>query len=104
MLDDEYLWQQQELISRKPCMVSWQQQKVHDREIELVQAKNVVEQSGKGSGRFPLDCTIIGCTLRMSLYQSVLPKGRRNVPQCFSTKCDHVARLNLLSHSKMQPL
>ncbi|KAI7875858.1 hypothetical protein K492DRAFT_198906 [Lichtheimia hyalospora FSU 10163] len=39
-----------------------------------------------------------------ALYQSVLPKGRRNVTQCFSTKCDHVARLNLLSHSKMQPL
>ncbi|KAI7878668.1 hypothetical protein K492DRAFT_170626, partial [Lichtheimia hyalospora FSU 10163] len=41
------------------------------------------------------------CMSRMSLYQSVLPKGRRNVPQCFSTqcfstKCDHVARLNLL--------
>ncbi|KAI7874536.1 hypothetical protein K492DRAFT_174355, partial [Lichtheimia hyalospora FSU 10163] len=77
--------------------------------IDLVQAKNAVEQSSKGSGRLWLGCTIIGCTSRVSLYQSVLPKGRRSVSQCFSTqcfstKCDQVGRLNLLSHSRMQPL
>ncbi|KAI7874316.1 hypothetical protein K492DRAFT_174638 [Lichtheimia hyalospora FSU 10163] len=60
--------------------VKQQQRKVHGMEIELL-------QSGKGSGRLLLGCTIIGCTSRMSLYQSVLPKGRRNVPQCFSTQC-----------------
>ncbi|KAI7875684.1 hypothetical protein K492DRAFT_173157 [Lichtheimia hyalospora FSU 10163] len=73
--------------------------KVQGMEIELVQANNAVEQPGKGYGRLLLGCTIIGCSSRMSLYQSVLPKGRRNVPQCFSTqcfstKCDQVARLN----------
>ncbi|KAI7878256.1 hypothetical protein K492DRAFT_170996, partial [Lichtheimia hyalospora FSU 10163] len=55
----------------------------------------------KHLGRLWLGYMIIGCSSRMSLYQSVLPKGRRNVPQCFSTqcfstKCDQVARLNLL--------
>ncbi|KAI7881618.1 hypothetical protein K492DRAFT_176970, partial [Lichtheimia hyalospora FSU 10163] len=68
-------------------IVSRQQQKIHGMEIELVQAKNGVEQHGKGSGRLLLGCIIIGCTSTMSLYQSVLPKGRRNVPQCFSTQC-----------------
>ncbi|KAI7875114.1 hypothetical protein K492DRAFT_173742 [Lichtheimia hyalospora FSU 10163] len=76
MLDDDYLWQQQELISRKPCMVSWQQQKVHGREIELVQAKIAVEQPWKESRWLLLGYIIIGCSSRMSLYQSVLPKGR----------------------------
>ncbi|KAI7874201.1 hypothetical protein K492DRAFT_200163 [Lichtheimia hyalospora FSU 10163] len=53
-----------------------QQHKAQGMEIELVQAENAVEQPGKGSGRLWLGCTIIGCTSRMSLYQSVLPKGR----------------------------
>ncbi|KAI7881812.1 hypothetical protein K492DRAFT_194097 [Lichtheimia hyalospora FSU 10163] len=57
-----------------------QEHKVHGMETELVQAKNAVEQPGKGSGRLWLGYTIIGCTPRMPLYQSVLPKGRRNVP------------------------
>ncbi|KAI7881177.1 hypothetical protein K492DRAFT_177362 [Lichtheimia hyalospora FSU 10163] len=46
--------------------------------IQLVQAKNGVEQHGKGW--LPLSYIIIGCTSRSSLYQSVLPNGRRNVP------------------------
>ncbi|KAI7881813.1 hypothetical protein K492DRAFT_176800, partial [Lichtheimia hyalospora FSU 10163] len=63
----------QELISTKPCM---QQHKFHGMEIELVQAKNGVEQPGKGPRRLLLGYTIIGCSSRMSLYHSVLPKGR----------------------------
>ncbi|KAI7883580.1 hypothetical protein K492DRAFT_175222 [Lichtheimia hyalospora FSU 10163] len=56
------------------------QQKIHGMKIKLVQAENAVEQSGKGSRRLWLVYTSIGRTLRMPLYQSVLPKGRRNVP------------------------
>ncbi|KAI7885004.1 hypothetical protein K492DRAFT_172738 [Lichtheimia hyalospora FSU 10163] len=59
---------------------SKQQHKVHGMGIELVQAKNAAEQPGIGSGRLWLGYTIIGCTSRMSLYQSVLPNGRRSVP------------------------
>ncbi|KAI7879939.1 hypothetical protein K492DRAFT_178244 [Lichtheimia hyalospora FSU 10163] len=56
-----------------------QQKKVHGMEIEL----NAAEQPGKStleSRWLQLGCTIIGCMSRMSLYQSVLPKGRHNVP------------------------
>ncbi|KAI7875228.1 hypothetical protein K492DRAFT_173661 [Lichtheimia hyalospora FSU 10163] len=63
-----------------------QQHKIQAMDIELVQAENAVEQHGKESRSLPLGCIIIGCTSRMSLYQSVLPKGKRNVPQCFSTQ------------------
>ncbi|KAI7880601.1 hypothetical protein K492DRAFT_195062 [Lichtheimia hyalospora FSU 10163] len=57
-----------------------QQHKVHGMEIELVQAKNAVEQSGNGSGRLWLGYTVIGCSSRMSMYQSVLPNGRSMFP------------------------
>ncbi|KAI7876983.1 hypothetical protein K492DRAFT_172070 [Lichtheimia hyalospora FSU 10163] len=90
-------------------MVTRSVHKIQGMETELVQAKNAVEQPGKESRWLLLGYIIIGCSSRLSLYHSVLPNGRRNVPQCFSTqcfstRCDHVARLNLLSHSKMQPL
>ncbi|KAI7880670.1 hypothetical protein K492DRAFT_177652 [Lichtheimia hyalospora FSU 10163] len=65
------------------CMtpIGQQKQNIHDKEIELVQAKVEVEQPGKGKSiQLPLGYTIIGCTSRMSLYHSVLPKGRRSVP------------------------
>ncbi|KAI7884309.1 hypothetical protein K492DRAFT_174223 [Lichtheimia hyalospora FSU 10163] len=73
-----------------------QQQQINEMETRTLQArrmqlsnvvKNAVEQSGKESRRLLPGCTIIGCSSRLSLYHSVLPKGRRNVPQCFSTQC-----------------
>ncbi|KAI7884025.1 hypothetical protein K492DRAFT_174534, partial [Lichtheimia hyalospora FSU 10163] len=70
----------QELISRKPCMVSClaiilQQNSANNMEIELVWAKNAVDQSGKGKV-----FSVWFLHARCHCFQSVLPKGRRNVP------------------------
>ena len=90
--------------------------------------KNAVEQPGKGKGSLSMivactcthTCNIrikmasaplyyTGCMSRMSLYHSVLPKGRSTFPSALAPSAlvpnaIIVARLNLLSHSKMQPL
>ncbi|KAI7875892.1 hypothetical protein K492DRAFT_172986 [Lichtheimia hyalospora FSU 10163] len=61
-------------------IIKQQQQKIHGKVLKLVQAKNAFEQPCKGLRRLWLGYIINGCTSRLSLYQSVLPNGRRNVP------------------------
>ena len=89
-----------------------QQYKAHGREIHLVQAKNAGEQPGKGKSSQSM---IVACKctytsdIRMALYHSVLPKGRSMFPSALVLSAlvpnaIIVARLNLLSHSKRQPL
>ncbi|KAI7880745.1 hypothetical protein K492DRAFT_177623 [Lichtheimia hyalospora FSU 10163] len=57
-----------------------QQEKIHGMKMQLFLAKVVLEQHGKGSRRLWLGYIMLAARQGCQLYQSVLPKGRRNVP------------------------
>ena len=89
-----------------------QQHKVHGMEIELVQAMNAVEKTGQGKvlGQRLLHASVLitvslGChciTLYCLKGDATFPSAL--APCALVPNAIIVARLNLLSHSKMQPL